>query len=106
MDWTLPDRRRSAASRAVFWGLFTSVMFICTFALNVHATTSKFEFCALTLILLAGGVKNENIEAGGWVGLIAAALAFLLGSIEIVNDVLGGEKEWRVCSEERIMLIN
>ena len=42
--------------------------------------------------MLAGGVKNDNIDqAGGWAGMIAAALAFWLASLEIINDVLGGE---------------
>lgn len=55
--------------------------------------SALFFFLALAFFLLAGGVKDENVDrAGGWAGMIAAGLAFWLASLEIINDVVGGKR--------------
>ena len=60
--------------------------------------SALFFFLALAFFLLAGGVKDDNVDrAGGWAGMVAAGLAFWLASLEIINDVVGGKSFDALC---------
>ena len=77
------------------WGLFTSVMWLCTFKINM-VTSALFFFLAITFFLLAIGVKNEVADmVAGWTSILAASLAFALASIELIK--IGGERTSMFC---------
>ena len=93
--WTsnFPIDHEAVQALLCMMGAVTTVLWACTFSLN-KTICALFFFLALAFFLLAGGVKNEKVEvAGGWAGFAAAILAFWLGTIELVNDVVGGGKE-------------
>ena len=84
---------QAAQALLCFWGCFTSVLLVCTFKINV-TMSALFLALAIAFFLLSAGVKDETTEmVGGWFGLVAAALAFWLASLELINDVVGGGEE-------------
>jgi len=73
-------------------GIFTFVMMVCSFVLNVTITL-LFFLLMMTFFLLAGGVDDVTVDkVAGWVGMATAATAYWLASAELVNDVIGGGK--------------
>jgi uncharacterized protein len=57
-------------------GVFTFILWICSFKLNVTINL-LFFLLASTLFLLSGGVRNETIDKiGGWFGLATSAVAY------------------------------
>jgi uncharacterized protein len=70
-------------------GLFTTVLWICSFALN-KTINLLFFLLATTLFLLSGGVHNETVDkVGGWFGIATSAVAYWLAAAELLNEILG-----------------
>jgi len=71
------------------FGIITIVYGIGSTRVNV-ALTLVFVFLIPTFFLLLGGLYNESSnKAGGWFGIICAALAFYTGSATFLNEVFG-----------------
>ena len=73
------------------WGVFTFYMWLATFR---SPRALQFIFLALwiTFGLLAGGEWTGSRlvrMAGGYMGLVTAALAFYLSAAEVINEVRG-----------------
>ena len=84
---------RAMQAMLVLMGIFTAIMWVCTFKMN-KTICLLFLLLASTFFLLAGGVENEGVDvAAGWVGMATAATAYWLGAVEIINDIVGGGKE-------------
>lgn len=74
----------------ILMGMFTFVLWICTFKLNMTLSVLIFSLM-MTFFLLAGGVVSTTIDyIAGWFGLFTAAVAFWLASAELINDIHGG----------------
>ena len=75
-------------------GLFTFILWICSFKLN-KTLNLLFFLLATTLFLLSGGVYNETVDkAGGWFGLATSAVAYWLAAAELMNEIHGeGKRE-------------
>jgi succinate-acetate transporter protein len=74
-------------------GLFTFVLWICSFKLN-KTINLLFFLLSTTLFLLCGGVRNETIDKiGGWFGLATSAVAYWLAAAELFNEIHGGGKK-------------
>jgi succinate-acetate transporter protein len=84
------------ASQAMLFlaGVFTFVLWICTFKLN-RTLNLLFFLLTSTLFLLTGGVRNETVDKiGGWFGILTSAVAYWLAAAELINDIHGaGKKE-------------
>ena len=77
----------------VLWGVFSTIMLVGSFALN---RTLQLIFLALvvTFFLLAGAdllALPTMKSAGGYMGLVTAALAFYLAAADIINETHGRE---------------
>lgn len=73
------------------WGIFTLYMFIGSLKLN-RALQSIFLALFLTFFVLAAGDWTGNPiihQAGGYLGLITAVLAFYLSAAEVINETHG-----------------
>jgi succinate-acetate transporter protein len=74
-------------------GTITFVMFLCTFVMNMTISL-LFFLLMMTFFLLAGGVNNATVDqVAGWFGMATAATAYWLGSVELINDVIGGGED-------------
>eukprot|EP01083_Nonionella_stella_P150466 479385_1 len=74
-------------------GIFTFILWICTFEQNKVLCLLIFSLM-MTFLLLAAGVDNKTTDyVAGWVGLFTASVAFFLASAELINDILGGGRE-------------
>jgi uncharacterized protein len=73
-------------------GLFTTILWICSFAIN-KTVNLLFFLLATTLYLLSGGVYNETVDKiGGWFGIATSAVAYWLAAAELFNEILGEGK--------------
>ena len=75
------------------WGVFTFYMWLGTFR-SPKALQAIFLALWITFFLLAAGDWSGSAmlrAAGGYVGLVTAALAFYLSAAEIVNEAYGRE---------------
>ena len=75
----------------VMWGVFTFYMWVGSLALN-RALQSVLLALWITFFLLGVGEWTGNAvlhRAGGYVGLLTAALAFYLAAAEIINEAHG-----------------
>jgi succinate-acetate transporter protein len=73
------------------WGIFTGLMFLCTFA-SPRAIQLVFLLLTITFILLGignSGADNSIIHIGGWVGIATAAAAMYTATAEIMAHVYG-----------------
>jgi succinate-acetate transporter protein len=80
------------------WAIFTAILFIATFGLNVGLIVT-FALLLLTLILLAigdlmgghpaGGMAERIATWGGYVGIITAFAAWYVAAAEVINDTFG-----------------
>ena len=73
------------------WGIFTGVMFLCSFAAP-RAVQLVFLLLTVTFILLGignSGASNSMIHAGGFVGLATAAAAVYTAAGEIMSSAYG-----------------
>jgi GPR1/FUN34/yaaH family len=74
-------------------GTITFVMFLCTFVMNMTISL-LFFLLMMTFFLLAGGVNNETVDqVAGWFGMATAVTAYWLGSVKLINDVIGGGED-------------
>jgi len=72
----------------ILWGIFTFLFFLNALALNVGLSL-LFFFLTITFMLLAAGVTHpKSNKAGGWFGVITAAIAFYIAFAELTNDTL------------------
>jgi len=82
------------------WTIFTAIMLIATFGLNVGLMVT-FVLLLLTLILLtiadlsggpeAGGTPLLLAQLGGYAGIITAIAAWYVAAADVINDTLGRE---------------
>jgi succinate-acetate transporter protein len=77
----------------VLWGVFTFFMWIGSLALNRGV---QFVFLALWVTFLLLGLSEWTgfsmlHRAGGYLGLVTAALAFYVAAAEIINETHGRE---------------
>jgi succinate-acetate transporter protein len=82
------------------WAIFTAIMLIATFGLNVGLMVT-FVLLLLTFILLtigdlaggppAGGTGLLFVQLGGYVGIITAIAAWYVAAADVINDTLGRE---------------
>lgn len=75
----------------IVWGVFTLYMWIASFR---HSTVLQLVFLTLwiTYFLLAAGEMQGSAplrEAGGYLGLVCAALAAYLSAAEVINGDYG-----------------
>ncbi len=78
------------------WAIFTAIMFIGTFALNLGLITT-FALLLTTLVLLTigdllGGPEGSGglfINLGGYVGIVTAFAAWYVAAADVINDTLG-----------------
>jgi succinate-acetate transporter protein len=88
-----PVNPKALQALLILCGIFTTVLWICTFKMN-KTICLLFGLLATTFYVLAAGVRNETIDqVGGYIGLLTAATAFWLASVEIINDIVGEGKE-------------
>ncbi|HTH60364.1 MAG TPA: acetate uptake transporter [Paraburkholderia sp.] len=75
------------------WGVFSFYMWLGTFR-SPKVLQAIFFALWVTFVLLAAGDWTGSASlhaAGGYLGLVTAALAFYLSAAEIVNDAYGRE---------------
>jgi succinate-acetate transporter protein len=73
------------------WGIFTTYMFIATLKLN-RVLQLIFLALLVTFFVLAAGDWTGNLtihQAGGYLGLLTATLAFYLSAAEVINETHG-----------------
>ena len=78
------------------WAIFTAIMLIATFGLNVGLIVT-FALLLLTFILLTIGDLQGGHEgpgrpwaiAGGYVGIITALAAWYVAAADVINDTFG-----------------
>eukprot|EP01083_Nonionella_stella_P083456 230793_1 len=81
---------KAAQAMFIVMGLFTFVLWMCTFKLNMTLSLLIFSLM-MTFFLLAGGVDSIPVDyVAGWFGLFTASVAFWLASVELINDIIGG----------------
>jgi succinate-acetate transporter protein len=72
----------------LMWAIFTSYMFIASLR-TTGAVAGVFFFLAVTFIVLAiGWLDNHSatwIKAGGWLGLVTAAIAWYASFAAVTN---------------------
>jgi hypothetical protein len=69
------------------WGIFTIIMFLCSFA-GSRAVSAVLFALAVTFVLLGIGNSGGNaniIHAGGWAGLVTAGLALYTVCAEVMH---------------------
>ena len=84
-------RSTSVGWWSVMWGVFTFYMWIGSLALN-RAVQLVFLALWITFFLLGAseftGMATLHV-AGGYMGLLTAALAFYLAAAEVINETHG-----------------
>lgn len=73
------------------WGIFTTYMFFCSFTRS-RAVSAVFFALAVTFILLGignSGMDSSIIHAGGYAGLVTAALALYASCAEVMFSAYG-----------------
>lgn len=73
------------------WGIFTGVMFLCSFA-TPRAVQLVFLLLTITFVLLGignSGASTSMVHAGGWFGLATAAAALYTAAAEIMAASYG-----------------
>ncbi len=82
------------------WAIFTAIMLIATFGLNVGLMVT-FVLLLITFILLtigdlaggppAGGIALLLTQLGGYAGIVTAIAAWYVAAADVINDTLGRE---------------
>ena len=75
----------------IAWGIFTTYMLVASFRVSV-AVMLVFFALAITFFLLGigqAGAHTGIIKAGGWAGLITAALAWYASFAAVTNSTFG-----------------
>jgi succinate-acetate transporter protein len=68
------------------WGIFTGLMFLCSFN-GPRAVSAVFLALTVTFVLLGigqSGASSNMIHAGGWAGLVTAALALYTATAQVM----------------------
>jgi hypothetical protein len=71
------------------WGIFTGLMFLCTFA-SPRALQLLFLLLTVTFILLGignSGGSSSMVHAGGYVGIATGAVALYIATADIMQAV-------------------
>jgi succinate-acetate transporter protein len=71
------------------WGVFTAVMFLCTFA-SPRALQLLFLLLTVTFVLLGignSGGHTSIVHAGGYVGIATGAVALYIAAADIMQAV-------------------
>lgn len=69
------------------WGIFTGLMFLCSFA-GSRAVSAVFFALTVTYVLLGigqSGASQNMIHAGGFAGIVTAALALYTATAEVMH---------------------
>jgi uncharacterized protein len=75
----------------IAWGIFTTYMWVASFRTSV-AVNLVFLFLAITFFLLGIGQSGNHvniIKAGGWCGLVTAAVAWYTSFAAVTNSTFG-----------------
>jgi hypothetical protein len=90
----VPPSSKAVQSMLFLLGIFSTILWICTFKLN-KTLNLLFFLLVTTLFLLGCGVKNETVDiVAGWFGMATSACAYWLAAAELFNDIFGeGTKE-------------
>jgi uncharacterized protein len=75
----------------IAWGIFTTYMFVASLRVSV-AVMLVFLALAITFFLLGIGESGAHtglIKAGGWAGLVTAALAWYASFAAVTNSTFG-----------------
>ena len=80
------------------WAIFTAIMLIATFGLNVGLVVT-FALLLATFILLTIGDLMGGVEGpgriwaiiGGYVGIVTALAAWYVAAADVINDTMGRE---------------
>jgi succinate-acetate transporter protein len=75
----------------IAWGIFTTYMFVASLRVSV-AVMLVFFALAITFFLLGIGESGAHtglIKAGGWAGLVTAALAWYASFAAVTNSTFG-----------------
>jgi hypothetical protein len=73
----------------ILMGIFTFVLWICTFKQN-KTLCALIGMLMMTFFFLAIGIDSEVCDyIAGWMGIVTSAIAFWLGSAELINDIVG-----------------
>lgn len=84
-----PVNPQAVQAMLCLMGIFSFVMLIMTFVMNMTISL-LFFLVVCTFFLLAAGIDNVQIDmAAGWVGIVTAAVAYWLASAELFNDIVG-----------------
>jgi uncharacterized protein len=70
------------------WAILTFYLMIASFRVNV-AVVGVFVALDVTFVLLTIGNFNSNsglVHAGGWVGIVTAAIAFYASAAGVINE--------------------
>ncbi len=73
------------------WAIFTTYMFFCSFTRS-RAVSAVFFFLAVTFVLLGignSGADKSIIHAGGWAGIVTAAVALYTSCAEVMFAAYG-----------------
>jgi succinate-acetate transporter protein len=73
------------------WAIFTGMMFLCSFA-SARSVSAVFLALTVTFVLLGignSGASQSMIHAGGFAGLVTAALALYTSCAEIMRAQYG-----------------
>jgi len=73
------------------WGIFTGYMFLCSFTRS-RAVSLVFLLLTITFVLLGIGNSGTNesiIHAGGWAGIVTAAVALYTSCAEVMFNAYG-----------------
>mmetsp|Transcript_7411 Transcript_7411/g.10601 ORF Transcript_7411/g.10601 Transcript_7411/m.10601 type:complete len:246 (+) Transcript_7411:1617-2354(+) len=84
---------RAEQAMFILMGIFTLVLWICTFNINITVCVLMFSLMA-TFFLLAVGKTFVIVDyIAGCMGIFTSAVAYWLGTVELVNDIYGGDRE-------------
>ena len=79
----------STALQLSVWGVYTLILWLCTFSTNL-IFSATFLTLAMLFFFLAGGQTNANFMkfAGAW-GILVVALAWYLATAMLLTDLYG-----------------
>ena len=82
------------AELAVFlalWGIFALGLFICTLRMHRLLQVTLAAVVLLVALLVAAELTGSSmvLNAGGFVGIIAGALALYMGMGQVINEIYG-----------------
>lgn len=82
-----PDIKGGLCAYFCIWGVFTIIMLVGTFRLNIALQWVFFTLVWL-FFLLAGGQYSTTCEkVAGWVGIICGLSAMYVGGAELINEM-------------------